>query len=219
MKPKKTVVIHSGGMDSSICLALAIKEYGNDAVLSLSFSYGQRHSSELIQAKKICDTWAVDHTVIQLDCLTKITDNSLLNKSLPIEQRANQAPNSLVTGRNGLMARLGAIHADYLGANSIYMGVIGVEGSYSGYRDCSREYMDLKEQILRIDLGNPNFKIRTPLVFMSKKQTLELAQSLNVLDFLLENTISCYEGLPREGCQKCPACQLRQQGLQDFLKS
>ncbi len=219
MKKKNTVVIHSGGMDSSLCLALAIKEFGKESVLSLSFNYSQRHSNELIQAKKICKDWEVDHTVVHLDCLQEITDNALINYTLKVEDdnKKNKAPpNTLVVGRNGLMARLGSIHADYLGASSIYMGIIGVEGNFSGYRDCSREYMDLKQQILRLDLNNPDFQIRTPLVYMTKKETLELAHKLGILHYLLENTITCYAGIAKEGCTKCPACTLRRKGLEEF---
>lgn len=216
MKKKKTIIIHSGGMDSSICLALAIQEFGTNSVLSLSFNYGQRHSPELIQAQKICKDWEVDHTVIHLNCLNKITDNALINRTLAIVENGEEPPNTLVIGRNGLMARLGAIHADQLGASSIYMGIIGVDGNFSGYRDCSREYMDLKQQILRIDLNNPSFEIRTPLVHMTKKETLEVAYQLGVLEYLLSNTISCYEGIPGQGCKKCPACKLRNKGIQEF---
>lgn len=216
MKKKKTIVIHSGGMDSSICLALAREEWGPDYVLSLSFNYGQRHSPEIKQAQKICKDWGIDHTIIQLKCLTAITDNALINPTLEIKENDQVPPNTLVTGRNGLMARLGAIHADHLGADSIYMGVIGVEGHFSGYRDCSREYMDLKQQILRIDLNNPCFEIRTPLVHMTKKETLAIADRLGILDYLLKNTITCYEGISKLGCQKCPACKLRNQGIEEY---
>lgn len=213
---KKAIVIHSGGMDSSICLALAIKEFGKDEVLSLSFSYQQRHSNELQQAALICQTWQVDHAVIQIDALKELTDNALMNKGMLIEHSEGKAPNTLVIGRNGLMARLGAIHADHIGANCIYMGVMGLEGANSGYRDCSREYMDLKEEILRLDLGNPSFEIRTPLVHMTKKETLGVADKLGVLDFLLEETISCYEGISKQGCKVCPACILRNQGIAEY---
>lgn len=213
---KKAIVIHSGGMDSSICLALALREFGKDQVLSLSFNYHQRHAPELIQAAKICQDWGVDHTVINIDCLAAITDDALTNHTKSIQHNPNQAPNTLVVGRNGLMARLGAIHAHHLGAQCIYMGVIEVESSNSGYRDCSRAYMDLMQQILRIDLDNPKFEIRTPLVYLTKKQTLEIAQQLNVLDYLLEETISCYEGLRHQGCKVCPACLLRNEGIVQF---
>jgi 7-cyano-7-deazaguanine synthase len=213
---KKAVVIHSGGMDSSLCLALAIRDFGAPHILSVSFDYNQRHSLELQQATKICAHWNVDHTVLPIHCLQQITSNALMNSSQQIIHLKDQAPNTLVVGRNGLMARLGAIHADSLHAHCIYMGVINVEGSTSGYRDCSRDYMDLKQELLRIDLGNPAFEIRTPLVFMTKKETMYLGHKLGVLEFLLKETVTCYEGIPLQGCQKCPACFLRNQGIHQF---
>lgn len=215
---KEAVVIHSGGMDSSICLALAIEEFGQDSVLSLSFNYEQRHSSELAQAQKICRQWNVDHVTLDMTCLQEITSNALMNADVSIEHLENQPPNTLVIGRNGLMAHLGGIHANHLGASCIYMGIMELEGANSGYRDCSRHYMDLQEQILRIDLDAPSFEIRTPLIRMTKKQTLETAYRLGILDYLLQETITCYQGLSQLGCQTCPACVLRNQGLREFLK-
>lgn len=216
-KEKKSIVIHSGGMDSSICLAVAIRQHGRDSVLSLSFSYGQRHQKELTCAEKICRDWGVQHAVIHLECLQEITANALMDKNLVIEHEKGKEPNTLVVGRNGLMARIGAIHAHHIGARSIYMGVMGAEGAHSGYRDCSREYIDIVQQALRIDLDDPHFEIVTPLVAMSKKESLELAQNLGVLSFLLENAISCYEGIIGKGCRRCPACQLRNEGIRQFM--
>lgn len=218
---KKAVVIHSGGMDSSLCLALAIRDFGASEVLSLSFDYTQRHKNEINAAKYICKSWGVDHTTINLECLAAITSDGITNSSKPVEWDSAQSPSptTLVLGRNGLMARLGAIHAHDLGAGCIYMGVIEEEVREIGYRDCSREYMDLKQQILRIDLDNPNFEIRTPLVHMSKLQTLQLADTLGVLDFLWENTVTCYNGIMNQGCGKCPACFLRNRGRSQFDES
>lgn len=216
---KKAIVIHSGGMDSSICLVLAVKEFGASNVLSLSFDYHQRHSNELRQAAFIANYFAVDHKVLSVDCLNLITENALTNPKISIEKSASGVPNTLVVGRNGLMAHLGAIHAQSLGAQCIFMGVIEVEGSNSGYRDCSRAYMDLMEQILRLDLADDSFCIRTPLVHMSKFETMKLADELKVLPFLWEHTITCYEGIFREGCKKCPACHLRNEGYRQFLSS
>lgn len=214
---KKAIVIHSGGMDSSLCLALAIREFGRESVLSLSFSYNQRHSIELQQAQKICSDWDVENTIINLDFLNTITDNALINNRIAIQHKIKQPPNTLVVGRNGLMARLGAIYANNLGAHIIFMGIIEVENSNSGYRDCSRVYMDLKQEILRMDLNDPLFEIRTPVVHMSKKETLELANYLGVLTYLLNETITCYEAVPHQGCTICPACLLRNEGIHQFL--
>ncbi len=213
---KKAVVVHSGGMDSSICLALAVKDFGAENVLSVSFSYEQRHSIELQRAEKICSYFQVDHVVIDLACLSQVTTSALLNRTQKIEHKTGQAPNTLVMGRNGLMARVAGIHAQSLGARCIYMGVMELEEANSGYRDCSRTYMDLIQSALRMDFSDSLFEIRTPLVSMSKKESLELAYHLGVLEYLLETTISCYEGIEKEGCLKCPACKLRNNGLKIF---
>jgi 7-cyano-7-deazaguanine synthase len=215
---KKALVVHSGGMDSSLCLAQAVQEFGKEWVISVSFSYGQRHEVELSRAQAVCEIWDVDHVVLDLRCLNEITENALTRHEMLISAALpHHPPNTLVVGRNGLMARLGAIHAHHLGAHAVYMGVIEVESANSGYRDCSRSYMDKMQEILRIDLDDPRFEVRTPLVFMTKKQTMALGYKLGVLEFLLETTISCYEGADKLGCQKCPACQLRNEGIRQFL--
>ncbi len=213
---KQSVVVHSGGMDSSICLALAIEQFGAENVLALSFTYGQRHSVELDHAQKICEHFGVERTIINLDCLQKITESALLNSSTPIKKEKG-IPNTLVVGRNGLMARIAAIHAHSVGANNIFMGVIEVEEANSGYRDCSRKYMDIIQAALRVDFADPEFTIKTPLVYMTKKQTMDLSYQMGILRDLVELTLSCYEGIPNEGCKKCPACKLRNEGLKQFM--
>lgn len=213
---KKAVVVHSGGMDSSLCLAVAIKEFGAEHVLSLSFTYNQRHSIELTRATEISKHFNVDHVELDLSCLSLITESALIGNTQAIEHKQGEAPNTLVVGRNGLMARLAGIHANSLGAHCIYMGVMELESANSGYRDCSREYMDVIEKALRMDFADEGFEIRTPLIQMNKKETMELGYQLGVLEYLVENTITCYEGKPKEGCMKCPACKLRNEGLKIF---
>ncbi len=213
---KAALVVHSGGMDSSLCLALAIREFGASAVLSVSFTYNQRHSLELRKAQEISQHFGVDHVELDLSCLSQITESALIGRDVKIEHLPGSAPNTLVTGRNGLMARVAGIHAHSLGAHCIYLGVMELEAANSGYRDCSRSYMDLIESALRLDFANPRFEIRTPLVSMTKKESMELGHALGVLEYLLETTVTCYEGVEKEGCQKCPACKLRNQGLKIF---
>ncbi|TNE90372.1 MAG: 7-cyano-7-deazaguanine synthase QueC [Deltaproteobacteria bacterium] len=216
MTPKHAVVVHSGGMDSSICLAVAIREFGAEHVLSMSFRYGQRHSVELQRAQEICEKWGVDHTVVPITCLAEVTVNALTDSSIAIQHALGSPPNTLVQGRNGLMARVAGIHANHLGAHCIYMGVIEIESANSGYRDCSRAYMDLMQQILRMDFGDSEFEIRTPVVAMTKVDTLELAAEHGVLEYLLDRTITCYEGIPHAGCRSCPACLLRNEGIREY---
>ncbi len=213
---KKAIVVHSGGMDSSLCLALAVKEFGSKEVLSLSFDYEQRHSGELERAADISVHFGVDHVELDLKCLSKITESALIGKDKAIEHKKGEAPNTLVVGRNGLMARLAGIHAHSLGAHCIYLGVMELEAANSGYRDCSRSYMDLIQSALRLDFADPKFEIRTPLVSMTKRDSMELGWKLGCLEYLLENTVTCYEGIPKEGCGKCPACKLRNEGIKIF---
>jgi len=215
---KKAVVCHSGGMDSSLCLAQAVEEFGAAAILSVGFTYSQRHLPELERADNICAAWGVDRTVLDINCLQEITHNSLMDKVTPFIVPEEGPPNTMVVGRNGLMARLCAIHAAHIGASIVYMGVMEGEAANSGYRDCSRHYMDLMEGIMRLDLDDPTFEIRTPLVHMTKKQSLDFGHRLGVLAYLLKETITCYEGLGGKGCQKCPACQLRNEGIAQFLE-
>jgi 7-cyano-7-deazaguanine synthase len=210
----KALVVHSGGMDSSICLALAIREWGRERVVSFGVDYGQRHRQELTQSARICSDWGVKRVEFQIQ-MGRLTRDALTDHSLLIED--SQVPSTLVVGRNGLFTRLAAIQAHQLGASCIYLGVMGQE--HSGYRDCSSEYMALKQQILRIDLANPQFEIRTPLMAFTKAETLELAHQLGILDYLLRTTITCYEGIACEGCRQCPACMLRNRGLRTFAQA
>lgn len=213
---KKAVVVHSGGMDSSLCLALAVKEFGAENVLSLSFTYNQRHSIELKRASEISKHFKVDHVELDLSCLSQITESALIGTDKKIEHKEGEAPNTLVVGRNGLMARVAGIHANSLGAHCIYMGVMELEAANSGYRDCSRAYMDIIQSALRMDFADNTFEIRTPLVQMTKRDSMALGYKLGVLEYLLENTVTCYEGIEKEGCLKCPACKLRNEGLKIF---
>lgn len=215
---KKAIIVHSGGMDSTICLLLALEKYGKENILSMSFTYGQRHTNELNNAAQICEDLGIDHLVVNIDCLQQITKSSLLDKKLKMDNIDGQSPNTMVVGRNGLMARIAAIHADFIGAQCIYMGVMELEEANSGYRDCSRKYMDIVQAALRIDIDNPDFEIKTPLVYMNKKQSMELAYQMCKLEYLLENTMSCYEGVAGFGCGVCPACVLRNSGIKDFLQ-
>jgi 7-cyano-7-deazaguanine synthase len=217
MKNKKAIIVHSGGMDSSLCLAHALSIYPAKELLAISFRYNQRHSVELERAALIARTWKVDHLVLDIDCLSRITQNALTDQSLDIVHNKGEAPNTLVLGRNGLMARIAAIHAFELGAKEIHMGVIEVESANSGYRDCTREYMDLMQNILRLDFDDQHFSIQTPLVKMTKKETMDFGHRLGVLTFLLEHTISCYEGIEKFGCGVCPACVLKNEGIAEFL--
>jgi 7-cyano-7-deazaguanine synthase len=209
------IVLHSGGMDSSICLALAAREYGPSHVLSLGFNYHQRHTVELQAAEKIAADLGIRRKVIQVEPLPGWESSSLVNRQIAVRHEGS-IPNSFVLGRNGLFLMMTTPLIASLNARAVYAGVMEIEGHYP---DCSRKYIELVQSVMRIDLQNPEFVIQTPLISMTKMQTMELANSLNILDYLLEHTISCYEGIARLGCTKCPACRLRNNAIRQFYTS
>lgn len=207
----KAVVVHSGGMDSSLCLYLATKEFWKEEVLSLSFYYKQRHRIELQQAAKIAAYFGVAHKELPLESIPN--NNALMDETLEVMYQEG-TPNTLVLGRNGLMAHIAALHAHTWGASCIYMGVMEREGYY---RDCSKQYMQLIQSIIRLDLNDPSFEVKTPLIDMTKQETMILAHELGILDYLWKETISCYHGLPEYGCRYCPSCLLRNKAYEAFL--
>lgn len=212
----EAIVLHSGGMDSSLCLALAAQMHGATSVLSLGFDYGQRHGDELQRAQRIAEHFGVRRHVVEVGCYRWLTRNALMDSGIPIAHADGEPPNTLVVGRNGLLLRLAAILGDQIGARTLYAGVIGVEAANSGYRDCTRDYVDRVEAVLRIDLRADDFEVRTPLVHMTKAETMEFGFQLGCLEFLLDETVTCYEGIPHAGCGACPACKLRNEGLVEF---
>ena len=215
----KAVVVHSGGMDSSICLAVAMKKFGADQLLSLSFNYGQRHQTELAAAAYLCASWGVAHQVVSVTCLQQLSSNALMQEGAALELKSGGPASSFVVGRNGLFARLAAMRAHELGASVIYLGVMEMETENSGYPDCRRVYMDALQDLLRIDLLNLEFKIETPLVSMTKAETMALADQLGVLPELLQHSVTCYRGIKGPGCGDCPSCHLRATGLKIFQES
>ena len=214
----KAVVLHSGGMDSSLCLLLAKEQFGAKNILSLGLRYGQRHSAELSAAATIADHFGIAREEIDMPVLPGWEESSLIAHSLPI-QSSGTVPNSFVPGRNGLFLMMAAVRAGSLGAHQLFIGVMELEGAYSGYPDCSRRYIDSVEAVIRQDLQDPLFSIQTPLIRMTKAQTMELGDSLGVLEYLFTHTITCYNGLPLWGCKACPACRLRNEGIAEFCRT
>lgn len=213
----KAVVIHSGGLDSSVCLALMVRQYGAEQVVSLTFAYGQRHQTEIAQAAKICRDWGVVHRVEVFDLLGRLAHSALIDDSQPLRgPKEDLVSSTMVLGRNGILAQLGALYAYTVGAHEVVLGIMEREGEEVGYRDCSRVYMDLIQTVIRIDLADPSFLVTTPVVYLDKAGVWAKAHELGLLEYLLHNTISCYAGLLHPGCGRCPACQQRLKGLHKF---
>lgn len=214
----KAVVVLSGGQDSATCLALAVKKHGADEVAAITFAYGQRHQIETKFAKKLAKRFKVAaHKVVKLDFYKYLTNNSLLDPTMKIGKKADEkCPNTVVEGRNAIFLQLAAVWAKTLGATELYTGVS--EADFSGYPDCRGVFIRAEEKAIRLALDYP-IKIVTPFLKMSKAKEWALAAKLGILDVIKNETVTCYNGIPGEGCGECPACKLRARGLEEFEHS
>lgn len=208
---EKAVVVFSGGQDSTTCLLWAQKKFAE--VEAITFFYGQRHSLEVACANQIAADLGVNNKIVNVDIFSQLTDNALINKEIEIEDDGNM-PNTLVEGRNHLFFSLAAIYAKQVGAKHIVTGVSDTE--YSGYPDCREEFVRSLNETLNFAMDY-DFTIHTPLMDLTKAETWELADQMGRLDYIRENTLTCYNGVIGDGCGDCPACTLRNRGLREYL--
>lgn len=208
VKNNSAVILHSGGQDSTTCLAWALKKF--DEVTLISFDYGQRHKAEIDAAKKIAKKLKLKHEVLKLPIIKQLTKNALIDKTIKIKQGKNM-PSTFVDGRNAIFLNVAAIYAKQLKIPNIVTGVCQTD--YSGYPDCRNDFIKSMQKTLRLAMEFP-FKIHTPLMFLTKAQTVALMDKLGGLD-LLKYTHTCYEGLS-PACGKCPACKLRIKGFKEY---
>ena len=211
--PKKAVVIFSGGQDSTTCLFLAIKEFGKENVEVITFQYGQRHAIELTKADWIAKDLGIKQTVIDTSVIKAITTNALMDAHAEIKQDGAATPNTFVDGRNALFLLYTAIYAKGQGIETIYTGVC--ETDFSGYPDCRDVFVKSMNVTLNLAMDY-NFNIRTPLMYLTKKETWALADKLGAFDYIVEHTHTCYMGI-EGGCHECPSCVLREKGLTEYL--
>lgn len=210
---RKAIVIFSGGQDSTTCLFQAIADYGKENVEVITFQYCQRHAIELEKAQWIAQDLGIKQTLIDTSVIKAITHNALMDEQAKIEQKNNEIPNTFVDGRNALFLLYAAIYAKGQGIQDIITGVC--ETDFSGYPDCRDVFIKSMNVTLNLAMDYP-FTIKTPLMYLTKAQTWQLADELGVLDYVRHHTHTCYEGV-EGGCGQCPSCRLRNQGLSEYL--
>lgn len=216
MKNKKeAVVVFSGGQDSTTCLVWATKIY--EKVYAVSFDYGQRHKKELECAAAIAQELGVEHTVLDLSELNRLAPNSLTREDIEVDKDAPDegTPNSFVEGRNLLFLTYAAIFAKTHGVTDIITGVS--QSDFSGYPDCRDIFIKSLNTTLNLAMDY-GFCLITPLMWIDKEETWELADSLGAFDLVREKTLTCYNGIIGDGCGDCPACKLRKRGLERYLE-
>ncbi len=212
---KKTIVLLSGGLDSSVVLSIAIKE--KFETHCLSFRYQQRHQKEIFFAKKqVLEQKPKSHKIVNLDFYggSSLTDNLDVPKHKNVELIPNSIPNTYVPGRNLIFLSYALGYAEYLGCNSIFIGVNSID--YSGYPDCRPEFINAFEKVSHLSTkkgiqGNKVI-IHTPLIKKTKKEIIKLGNK-NKINF--KNTLSCYSPKNKLACGECDACLLRLKGFDE----
>lgn len=210
MRTEGSVVLLSGGQDSATCLAYALEVIGGE-VHTLSFDYGQRHRSELKMSWRLSRlAQAKSHMVLKVPMFSALGDSALVSDGdVNARHRGNKnLPASFVPGRNFMFLGLAAALAYKLEINQLVTGVCQTD--YSGYPDCRYSSITAIEAALNACLDYP-IVIHTPLMWKTKKETVELMQSLGHMGWYFY-TQTCYEG-HRPPCGKCSACKIRARGF------
>lgn len=211
---KKAVILFSGGLDSTTCLALAKSQHYD--CYALSFHYQQKHSAELVAADRIAKELKVNHQIVELP-IGHLGGSALTDQSITVKNYTGSTniPNTYVPARNTIMLSIALSYAEIIEADVIYTGTSFVD--YSHYPDCRPEFITAFQQLANLATkrgveGNP-IHIETPLMYLSKAETIQLGDQLGV-NYL--QTVSCYrattDGL---ACGKCDSCYLRKKGFSE----
>jgi 7-cyano-7-deazaguanine synthase len=220
------LVLFSGGQDSTACLAWALDRF--DRVETVGFDYGQKHAVELDARRTVrarmaeaFPAWAArlgeDH-MLDLRGFGAVAD-SALTRDRAIEMTGRGLPSTFVPGRNLAFLVYAAALADRRGLKALVGGMC--ETDFSGYPDCRRETMDAMQAALNLGMEQ-DFRIETPLMWLTKAQTWALAKRLGgeaLVAITVEDTHTCYLGERGtlhpwgHGCGTCPACELRARGF------
>lgn len=214
---KKALVILSGGQDSTTCMYWAIQKFGKENVSAIGFDYGQRHKKELSCAEDICRNEGISYEVIPTPIINRLSANSLTRADIPVEKTKPEGapPNTFVEGRNLLFISYAAIYAKTHGITELVTGVC--ETDFSGYPDCRDVFIKSLNVTLNLAMDY-GFVIHTPLMWLDKSQTWEMADKLGVMDIIYNKTLTCYNGVLGEGCGNCPACFLRRRGYEEYME-
>jgi len=210
--PNKAVILYSGGLDSTTCMAIARSE--GFSPYAISFAYGQRHSVEMELAKQNArKIGAVDHLVVEFD-YRQVGGSALTSDvAVPKDGVGSDIPVTYVPARNTIFLSFALGWAEALGARDIFIGVNALD--YSGYPDCRPEYIAAFEKMANLATkagveGN-DFRIHTPLIALTKAAIIKKGLALGV-DYAM--THSCYDPEPTGlSCGLCDSCRLRLKGF------
>ena len=212
----KAIVLLSGGLDSTTCLAIATSKF--DEVHAISFDYGQKHKVELELAEFNSNKFGAKiHKIVKLDT-TFFQNSSLTNKNMNVRKDSisiDEIPDSYVPARNTVFLSYALAYAESIHCENIFIGVNSVD--YSGYPDCRPEYINAFEKMANLAIkdaveGKLKIKIDTPLIDLSKGEIIKMGKSMNV-DY--SKTLSCYDPQNGKACGHCDSCLLRKKGFKE----
>lgn len=212
----KALVVFSGGQDSTTCLFWAKRKFKE--VFALSFIYGQKHVKEVELAKNIAAKAEVPFDVMDVSFISGLSSGcSLTDSSVEMDKVKPEegVPNTFVPGRNLFFLSIAAVYAREHGISHIVTGVSQTD--FSGYPDCRDAFIKSLNVTLNLAMEE-QFVIHTPLMWIDKCETWALADELGVLDLVRSETLTCYNGIPGDGCGHCPSCKLRREGLEKYLQ-
>ena len=209
----KAIVLLSGGLDSTVCMAVA-REQGFEP-LPISFNYQQRHAREVECARQVADFYKVNRHLVVDTNMAAIGGSALTDASVVVpsgDVARHDIPVTYVPARNLIFLSYALGYAEVTGADHIFIGVNALD--YSGYPDCRPEFIQLFQQLADYSTkasvaDGRKIKIETPLIQLSKKQIVELGVKLAAP---LELTTSCYRG-GEVACGTCDSCLLRLKGF------
>ena len=213
MSRNSAIVLLSGGLDSTTCLAIARAD-GFAPIYTMAFDYGQRHRHELAAAERLSKSMgAAEHRVVKIDLRqfggSALTADVAVPKDRDEKAMAGDIPITYVPARNTIFLSYSLAWAEVIDCDHVYIGVNVLD--YSGYPDCRPEFIASFEQTARFGTKRTNFTIHAPLVHLTKAQIIARGVELNVDS---AQTHSCYDPSPAGlACGRCDSCILRKKGF------
>tara|TARA_R100000664_G_scaffold3047_2_gene7169 strand:+ start:1624 stop:2241 length:618 start_codon:yes stop_codon:yes gene_type:complete len=171
---KDVVILFSGGQDSTTCLYWAKQKF--DKIYAVGFDYGQKHKIEIESAQKICDKENISYKIFNIADLLKTNNKTNLR---------------LTEGRNSLFITIAGIYAKGLGVSDLITGTCQMD--FQDYPDCRRKFIDSIQLTLTLGM-DVDFRIHTPLMYLSKAETWKMAKELNILNVIINDTMTDYNG-------------------------
>lgn len=212
---KKILLVFSGGQDSTTCLIHYTRIYKE--IHCITFDYKQLHKTEIEASLLISKKLGIkNHVVLDVKSLQDISMSSLINKNIlisSIHPLNSFLPSTFVPGRNILFLTLSSIYAYTHEINDIVLGVNEVD--FSGYPDCTSNFIKQMNNVIKIGM-NCNINFITPLINLNKSEIWALSDYWNAIDIILNDTVTCYNGIRGKGCKKCRSCIIRNKGFDEW---